>query len=33
MPCKIQGPIVSEVADELKGKAAICKFNIDENKK
>ncbi len=33
MPCKIQGPIVSEVADELAGKAAICKLNIDENKK
>lgn len=33
MPCKIQGPIVSEVADELKDKAAICKLNIDENKK
>ena len=32
MPCKIQGPIVSEVADELVGKAAICKLNIDENK-
>ena len=33
MPCKIQGPIVSEVADELVGKAAICKLNIDKNKK
>ena len=33
MPCKIQGPIVSEVADEFEGKAAICKLNIDENKK
>ena len=33
MPCKIQGPIVSEVADEAVGKAAICKLNIDENKK
>jgi thioredoxin 1 len=33
MPCKIQGPIVSEVADEFAGKAAICKLNIDENKK
>jgi len=33
MPCKIQGPIVSEVADEMLGKAAICKLNIDENKK
>ncbi len=33
MPCKIQGPIVSEVADEFVGKAAICKLNIDDNKK
>ncbi len=33
MPCKVQGPIVGEVADELVGKAAICKLNIDENKK
>lgn len=33
MPCKIQGPIVSEVADKLKGSAAICKLNIDENKR
>ncbi len=33
MPCKIQGPIVNEVADELKGRASICKLNIDENKK
>ena len=33
MPCKIQGPIVSEVADEVDGRAAICKLNIDENKR
>jgi thioredoxin 1 len=33
MPCKVQGPIVGEVADALVGKAAICKLNIDENKK
>ncbi|MFK5856828.1 MAG: thioredoxin [Bacteroidota bacterium] len=33
MPCKVLGPIVSEVADELGDKAAICKLNIDENKK
>jgi thioredoxin 1 len=30
-PCKVQGPIVDEVADELVGKASICKLNIDEN--
>ena len=33
MPCKIQGPIVSEVADEMAGKAKIGKLNIDENKR
>lgn len=33
MPCKVLGPIVSEVADEIGDKAAICKLNIDENKK
>lgn len=33
MPCKVLGPIVSEVADEMGDEAAICKLNIDENKK
>lgn len=33
MPCKIQGPIVSEVADLMVDKASICKLNIDENKR
>ena len=33
MPCKVQGPIINEVADEMAGKANICKINIDENKK
>jgi len=32
MPCKIQGPIINEVADEMVDKAGICKINIDENK-
>ncbi len=32
-PCKIQGPIVSEVADEMAEKAKIGKMNIDENKR
>ncbi|MCB0804657.1 MAG: thioredoxin [Bacteroidales bacterium] len=32
-PCKMQGPIVDEVADELNGKANICKLNVDENKR
>lgn len=31
-PCKIQGPIVSEVADKMAGKAAVCSINVDENK-
>lgn len=33
MPCRVQGPIVSEVANEMKSKAKICKINIDENKR
>lgn len=32
-PCKIQGPIVSDVADEIGEKAKICKLNVDENQK
>lgn len=32
-PCKIQGPIVDEVADELGEKANICKLDIDQNQK
>lgn len=32
-PCKIQGPIVSEIADEFHEKAKICKLDIDKNKK
>ena len=32
-PCKIQGPIVSEVAEELGDKANICKLDVDQNKK
>ena len=32
-PCKIQGPIVSDVADEIGDKAKIGKLNVDENKK
>ncbi|MCB2221259.1 MAG: thioredoxin [Bacteroidetes bacterium] len=32
-PCKIQGPIVDEVADELKDKANICKLDVDKNQK
>lgn len=30
-PCRVQGPIVDEVADEMVSKASVCKLNIDEN--
>ncbi len=29
-PCRMVGPIVEEVAQELEGKAKICKVNVDE---
>lgn len=32
MPCKIQNPVINQIADELKGKAKICKINVDEHK-
>jgi len=32
-PCKIQGPIVSEIADEISGKAKICKLDVQKNQK
>jgi len=31
-PCKVVGPIVDEVADEMKDEANICKLNVDQNK-
>jgi len=30
-PCKVQGPIINELADEVNGNANICKLNIDKN--
>ena len=30
-PCKMQGPIVAELAEELKDKAKVAKLNVDEN--
>jgi len=32
-PCKVQGPIVDEVADEIGEKANICKLDIDKYQK
>lgn len=32
-PCRMQGPIIDELADELGEKATISKLNIDENRK
>ncbi|MEZ5146087.1 MAG: thioredoxin [Bacteroidales bacterium] len=30
-PCKVQGPIVDELADEMGEKANICKLDVDKN--
>jgi len=32
-PCKVLGPIVDEIADEIGNKANICKLDIDRNQK
>ena len=32
-PCRVQGPIVDEVADEIGNKANICKLDIDQHQK
>jgi thioredoxin 1 len=32
-PCRVQGPIVDEIADEMSDKAKICKLDIDRHKK
>jgi thioredoxin 1 len=30
-PCRIQGPIIDEIAKEMKGKVTVCKMDIDKN--
>ena len=32
-PCKIQGPVVSEVADEMSDQAKICKLDVQHNQR
>jgi thioredoxin 1 len=32
MPCKMMSPILNEVAEQVDGKAKICKLNIDDHK-
>jgi len=31
-PCKVQDPIIEEIAKELKGKVLIGKVNVDDNR-
>lgn len=30
-PCKMIAPVIEELAEDFKGKAKICKLNVDEN--
>jgi thioredoxin 1 len=32
-PCKVVGPMVDELAQELKGKAVVIRINVDEDPK
>jgi len=32
-PCKVVGPMVKELANELKGKALVIRINVDEDPK
>lgn len=32
-PCRMIAPIMEKVAEEVKGKAVVCKLNVDENRK
>lgn len=31
-PCRMQGPILDKVAEQMGEKAKICKLNVDENR-
>jgi thioredoxin 1 len=31
-PCRMQGPILNEVAEEIDGTALIAKLNVDDNR-
>lgn len=33
MPCKMIAPVINELAEEFKGKAVICKLNVDKNQR
>ncbi len=32
-PCKIQGPVVSEIAEEISGETKICKLDVQNNQR
>jgi thioredoxin 1 len=32
-PCKMVGPIISQIADEMVGKVKVCKLEVDQNPK
>ena len=32
-PCKIQGPVVSEIAEEISDQAKICKLDVQHNQR